>query len=92
MNVFFGLGKTTLAMELAKTYNAQVIGVDNVIMDAILHSGTFSSVVARNLCIEAKYGPAEHLQSQHEEVEHHALQDSKPKLRKYFIKKETGSC
>lgn len=54
-------------------------------MDAIQQSGTSSAVHARNLCIEAKCGPAEQIQKQNEEAEQHALQESKPKIRKYFL-------
>ena len=52
-NIFIYLGKTTAAVSLAKHYDAALLSIDTVVMEAISSGSTPAGQDARRLCKEA---------------------------------------
>ncbi|XP_025115052.1 hydrocephalus-inducing protein-like isoform X4 [Pomacea canaliculata] len=60
-------GKSTVAIALARHYNAAMLTLDGVIMDAIASGNTSAGMRARQLCAEAAHRKAEEVRLQESE-------------------------
>lgn len=58
---FFFVGKTTTAVMLARKFEAAILTVDGVVLDAIANGNSNAGLRARNLCAEAAHRRFEEL-------------------------------